>query len=141
MTSRSDQARAFIAQSGWADATVATLAGDASNRRYDRLTRPDGQSAVLMDADPNKGEDVRPFVRIAEYLTSQGLSAPQILSADAASGFLLIEDLGDRLYAREVLDNPTAERSLYEAAVDVLSHLHKAKPPALLNYYDTVVRY
>ncbi len=131
---RQAQAQKFIAEAGWTDARIAPLAGDASNRRYDRLTRSDQSRAVLMDADPAKGENVQPFVMIANFLRAQNLSAPKIYHADPSNGFLLIEDLGDRLFAREMATDPDMERPLYEAAIDVLTHLHKAKPPRLLHY-------
>ncbi|WP_120633014.1 aminoglycoside phosphotransferase family protein [Ruegeria sp. EL01] len=127
MTNRAVLAEALIAQTPWANASRAPLAGDASNRRYERLTDPvNGRTAVLMDAPPEKGEDVTPFVRVAEYLRSNGLNAPEIYAEDAQYGFLLLEDLGDDLFARVLEREPTKERALYEAATDVLVHLHKA---------------
>ncbi|WP_298935849.1 phosphotransferase [uncultured Ruegeria sp.] len=127
MTNRAAFAEALIAQTPWAGANRAPLAGDASNRRYERLTDPvSGRTAVLMDAPPEKGEDVTPFVRVAEYLRSNGLNAPEIYAVDAQSGFLLLEDLGDDLFARVLEHEPAKERALYEAATDVLVHLHKA---------------
>ncbi|MGN6155104.1 MAG: aminoglycoside phosphotransferase family protein [Sphingomicrobium sp.] len=112
----------FLARSGWAGARVEPLAGDASFRRYFRVI--DGQrSAVLMDAPPAR-EDVRPFVAVAEWLDSVGLSAPEILARDVERGLLLLGDFGDwRL--REFLDSdPSREQALYELATDVLVHLH-----------------
>jgi len=135
---RTDQARRFVAASGWGSATVRPLAGDASNRRYDRLTTTDGKRAVLMDAPPDKGEDVRPFVQIAEYLTAQGLSAPAIYAQDPENGFLLIEDLGDRLFAREMAADPACQDTLYNGAVDVLVHLHAAQQPDLPAYSSDI---
>lgn len=135
---RTQKARRFVDASGWGSATLRPLAGDASNRRYDRLTTADGNRAVLMDAPPEKGEDVRPFVQIAQYLTSQGLSAPRIYAQDADAGFLLIEDLGDRLFAREMAAHPDTEDTLYKAAVDVLIHLHDASPPDLPAYCSKI---
>ncbi|MFL6776970.1 MAG: phosphotransferase, partial [Sphingomicrobium sp.] len=65
----------FLAASGWAGAKILPLAGDASFRRYFRVV--DGErSAVLMDAPPPH-EDPRPFIAVAEWLASVGLSAPQ----------------------------------------------------------------
>ena len=83
MNDRSKQAREFIRNAGWQDATRTMLAGDASNRRYDRIELPGGRRAVLMDAPPEKGEDIRPFVQIATILTGAGLSAPKIFEQDA----------------------------------------------------------
>jgi len=121
-------ASAFLAAAGWGDAERRHLAGDASNRRYERLLRG-AETAVLMDADPARGEDVRPFLRIARHLAGLGLGAPRILAEDVTQGFLLLEDLGDRLYARELEAAPDAEEELYAAAVDVLAELHSRPLP------------
>lgn len=127
MTNRTVVCEAVIARTNWAGAKLMPLAGDASNRTYFRLTSSaTGEQAVLMDADPETGEDVRPFVRVAEYLRGIGLSAPKILSCDEDFGFLLLEDLGDGLFARVIPNQPDLERPLYEAATDVLVHLHQS---------------
>ncbi|MAY86285.1 MAG: aminoglycoside phosphotransferase [Pseudooceanicola sp.] len=125
----------FIAGSPWAGAIRAVLAGDASNRRYDRLTEPGtGKTAILMDAPPEKGEDVRPFVRIAEHLSAAGLSAPQIIAQDAENGLLILEDLGDDLFSRVLRARPDNEPLLYETATDVLVALHQVPAPTLEAY-------
>ena len=139
MTERYNLSTDFLAAAGWSDAVRAPLAGDASNRCYERLQAADGSPAVLMDAPPEKGEDVRPFVAIAEYLTSLGLSAPHILAADTECGFLLLEDLGDDLFARVVLSAPALETELYTAATDVLLALHSHTPPQSLAPYNAHV--
>jgi aminoglycoside/choline kinase family phosphotransferase len=117
----------FLASCGWAGARIEPLAGDASFRRYFRVILDDGRQAVLMDAPPPH-EDPRPFISVAEWLVSVGLSAPEILARDLERGLLLLDDFGDdRL--REALDtSPERERDLYELATDVLVHLH-AHPP------------
>lgn len=132
---RCDHQLAFLTKSGWADAAIVPLAGDASNRRYDRLTHPDGRRAVLMDAPPEKGEDTGPFVHIAKHLISLGLSAPEIFESDADKGFLLIEDLGDDLYARLLQAEPDKEEKLYRQAVDALITLHRAPLPEGVTVY------
>lgn len=129
MTDRKSLSDAFVARAGWGDATRRFLAGDASPRSYDRLTLGT-QTAVLMDAPPERGEETGPFVRMARHLTQIGLSAPRIIAEDADHGFLLLEDLGDTLYARPLEREPSAEARLYHAAVEVLAHLQSAAPPA-----------
>jgi aminoglycoside/choline kinase family phosphotransferase len=116
----------FLASCGWEGAQILPLAGDASFRRYFRIVHGD-RSAVLMDAPPEH-EDVRPFVAVAEWLVSAGLTAPEILARDLDRGLLLLADFGDwRL--RECLDSdPSRERELYELATDVLVHLHQHNP-------------
>ena len=128
--SERDRLRAdFVRRAGWGDAGERLLAGDASFRKYFRLTRPRA-SAVVMDAAPPQ-EDVRPFVRIGRHLSGLGLSAPAIHAIDEANGFLLLEDLGDDTFAR-VLAAGGDEGELYRRATDVLVVLHRAGPRALL---------
>lgn len=127
----SDAHTAFLAGAGWAGATLAPLAGDASNRRYLRVRRGD-EMAVLMDAPPARGEDVRPFLAMTEWLRGQGLSAPRVLAMDEAAGLLLLEDLGDDIYARWLERRPSDEPALYAAAVDLLAGLAGTAPPAMM---------
>lgn len=136
-TSRDELLTHFVEHSGWGHCAREFLAGDASNRKYERLIDIDGgHSAILMDAPPEKGEDVRPFVHVATHLVHQGFSAPKILHEDAENGFLLIEDLGDALFARVCEGNPNAELELYEAAIDVLVQSHTDAAPDWLHPYD-----
>lgn len=129
-TSERDRSRAdFIARAGWGDAQERLLAGDASFRKYFRLTRSGG-TAVVMDAPPPQ-EDVRPFVQIGRHLIALGLSAPLIHAEDPDHGFLLLEDLGDDTYAR-VLAAGGDEQMLYARATDVLVALHRAGDGAVL---------
>ena len=123
----------FLAGHGFADAQRMPLAGDASVRRYDRLTsgpRP----AVLMDAPPGV-LDVRPFLAVAGWLRERGLSAPEVIAADAPAGLVLLEDLGDDLFSR-VLADRRLEPRLYETAVDLLAALHQMPLDLALPRYD-----
>ena len=116
----------FLASCGWQGADVRPLAGDASFRRYFRVVQGD-RSAVLMDAPPPH-EDPRPFVAVAEWLASVGLSAPEILARDLDKGLLLLGDFGDWRRREWLDDNPEGERELYRVATDVLVHLHRHAP-------------
>ena len=132
MSDRDTGARAFLERAGWGDAGIVPLAGDASNRRYLRVRG--ARAAVLMDAPPERGEDVRPFLRVTELLRARGLSAPEVLARDEEAGFLLLEDLGDDLFAR--VAGRVEERTLYAAAVDLLAELQGREAPADLPPYD-----
>ena len=131
MPDRTALAQAFLAAAGWGDASLLPLAGDASARRYFRLTRTD-TSAVLMDAPPGQGDSPASFVTIANHLLGLGLSAPQILAQDLGHGFLLLEDLGDGLFTRLIPADPAIEIPLYAAATDVLVHLQAHPAPDAL---------
>ena len=128
MTDRAAEKTAFLATAGWGAAQRRHLAGDASARSYERLSRA-GQPAVLMDAPPGCGDDVADFLKIGTHLAGLGLSPPAILAVDAAQGFLLLEDLGDDLFTTLAAD-PLLERPLYLAAADALLVLQAAPAPA-----------
>lgn len=134
-TVRDERIADFLARAGWADAHIRPLAGDASNRRYLRLEGAAGH-AVLMDAPPNTGEDTAPFVKVTGWLRDHQYSAPTIRAADTSAGLLLLEDLGDALYAAELRDNPGQEHRLYAAAVDLLADLAQSPPPSWAPPYD-----
>jgi tRNA threonylcarbamoyl adenosine modification protein YjeE len=135
--------REFLDRSGWSGAARIPLAGDASTRAYERILRPDA-TAILMnapasiegppihggrsyDAVAHRALDVRPFLAIGEELRRGGVRVPQIYAAEMGEGLLLLEDLG----GESVLDasgRPILER--YEAAIDLLVHMHGRSWPA-----------
>ena len=134
----------FCERTAWAEARPRFLQGDASTRAYARLAHK-GQNAILMDSPPRPDgepvrggkpysqlvhlvENVRPFVAVGLALESAGLSVPHIYEQDLENGFLITEDLGDRVYSAEAGRDPPLE-DLYRAAVDVLVHL-ASHPPA-----------
>ena len=134
MTGRAARIDAFLADAGWDDGRREPLPGDASARRYVRLTRRDG-TAMLMDAPPGTGEDARPFLAIAAWLRGHGLSAPEILVADAEAGLVLMEDLGPDLLAVRAARDAPAEPALYAAAARTLAAIQSHPPPPGLAPY------
>jgi N-acetylmuramate 1-kinase len=133
MPERDELIRHFLASEGFGTARRVALAGDASVRRYERLKGGPGP-AVLMDAPPGQ-IDLAPFLRVGNWLRGLGLSAPEVLAADATAGLALLEDLGDDLLNR-VLIAGEDESALYAAAVDLLVRLQRATPPDGLPPYD-----
>lgn len=127
MTDRESARQALLQRAGWGGASAAFLAGDASDRTYDRLTRG-AQTAVLMDAPPGKGDDPAAFLAVAAHLSALGLSAPQPIAQDMAQGFLLLEDFGSAVYARLLDTEPDREAALYAVAIDALVCLQSASP-------------
>ncbi|UZF91969.1 tRNA (adenosine(37)-N6)-threonylcarbamoyltransferase complex ATPase subunit type 1 TsaE [Bosea sp. NBC_00550] len=138
--------RRLIDNAGWGEARRDFMLGDASTRAYERLTRPNGETAVLMispqrpDGPPIRlgkpysalahlAESVDAFVAMDRGLRSLGYSAPDILAEDLTAGLLIIEDLG----SEGVIDadrQPIAER--YEAAARLLADLHRHTLPTIL---------
>lgn len=157
---RSEALQRLLKDTGFAAAQRVPLAGDASTRRYERLVLPD-RRAVLMDAPPTAetlpcppgatpaerrqlgwnamarlaASRVEAFAAVTQYLNSIGLGAPRIYGADLQAGYMVLEDLGDALYAR-VIEQGADEIALYRAASDVLAHVHAAPAPARMTAPD-----
>lgn len=105
---------------------------DASFRRYFRVEHA-GQTLIVMDAPPEK-EDSTPFVAVAELLQQAGLHGPKVLASDLAQGFLLLTDLGNRLYIDALQqDDP---QPLMQAAIEALVQWQGASQPGVLPPYD-----
>ena len=137
MKDRAALAATFLERCGWDDALRSALAGDASDRRYERLSRGK-ETAVLMDAPPGIADDTETFARIAGHLTKLGLSPPIVWAEDHENGFLLLEDLGDGLFSRLIAADPALEAPLYTAATDVLLQLQQG--PTATNLPDLSAR-
>lgn len=129
MTDRDALIRETLQTTCWADWQSTPLAGDASARRYLRLTK-DGQSVIVMDADPATGQDTQAFADIGAWLQRQNLIAPERLFHDQPNGIMVISDLGQQDFAQHIATHPTDTKLLYGVAIDVLTKLDMAKPPA-----------
>ena len=149
---REEQMREFLATNGWGDTAVTVLPGDASTRRYFRLASA-SRKALLMDqpqgaetpaaaADASAearralgynavarlaGADIGRFAEVARYLRNRCLSAPDIFAIDTVQGFMVLEDLGDALFADVVAGGD--EAALYNNAMEVLARLHAEPAP------------
>ncbi len=131
----------FLASQSLAAAPISLLAGDASFRKYWRISTANN-SLVLMDAPPEH-EDVHPFIQVAALLKEAGVRVPDILAANEEHGFLLLEDLGDDSFSRVLSANKTQEQECYHAAVDALVQLRHASAQAMQHFplkpYDEAV--
>lgn len=123
----------FLAKHNIDPLSLEQLPQDASYRVYYKIKN---KNLLLMDAPPNK-ENIKSYLKVANYLKYNEFSSPDILAEDIAGGFLLIEYLGNNLYTQILEGNPHQEEELYSAAVDVLLKLHKILPPDnLIPYYS-----
>jgi N-acetylmuramate 1-kinase len=132
------------------DVRLSALAGDASSRRYGRLTsdaepprsclvmdwprQPDGppiRDGLPYSQVAKLAEDVRPFLAIAQALRDSGLSAPSVLNADTEQGFIVLEDLGALGYA-EALAAGARQDELWRDGVDALLALRRVPADQLL---------
>ncbi|RUO40067.1 serine/threonine protein kinase [Aliidiomarina taiwanensis] len=93
---------------------VKMLAGDASFRRYYRVTGSHQQTEILVDAPPP--EALEPFHSVALAYAKAGLQVPQVKATNIQQGFMLLEDLGDTL----LLETKVSARHRYQQAIDLL---------------------
>jgi len=138
----------LLEDSTWRNASRELIAGDASGRRYERITN-ELNSAVLMIVPltkPNQNiranktyreiaklsDSLDTFVAISNGLLTYGFSAPKILKHDLQNGLILTEDLGSEPIFNS--DGPIIER--YKEAVRFLGKLHKLNPPQEIQNYD-----
>lgn len=113
---------------------IEPASGDASFRRYFRVTEGD-DTEVVMDAPPTR-EDVHPFIAIADQMRAVGLNVPEVRARNLEQGYLLLSDLGHRQYLPE-LNDQTVD-ALYQDALDALLILQSKFPAdsGLLPSYD-----
>jgi len=97
------------------------IAGDASFRRYFRLTA-DKHSYIVMDAPPEH-EDAATFVAVAHKIRAANLRVPSIYAQDLEAGFLLIEDFGDCMLKQHLSNTPG--QSLFEQILPLLEGMSR----------------
>lgn len=98
-----------------AGAEFKLLNGDASLRRYFRV-----KGRIAVDAPP-ESQKTAEFVDIATRLTQMGVRVPKIYAADVKQGLMLIEDVGDRVFAGAA--QWTEQERYYLKAVALLPQL------------------
>jgi aminoglycoside/choline kinase family phosphotransferase len=105
---------------------VVPLTGDASDRRYFRIIRPDGHSLVLaLHTGPIELASL-PFANVAELLRQIPLPVPALLGHSDPLGILALEDLGDvTLQAHLGAATPTQHSALYRQAVAFIELLQR----------------
>lgn len=111
---------------------LAAASSDASARRYWRLHHAD-KDLIAMDAPPQT-ENNAAFVRLARALRAIGLNVPEVLAEDRERGFLLVTDLGQRLYLDHL--TPANVERLYGDAIAALITIQTAGPTRGLPEYD-----
>ncbi|XGA79350.1 phosphotransferase [Halomonas sp. CH40] len=108
--------------------------GDASFRRYYRLTLHDGSTRVVMDAPPEQ-EDSTPFVNIAQQWQAGGLPVPRIFTSNLEEGFLLLEDLGDTPL-QHCFNDPASVHHHIHNGLTLIGELQNRASPEPLPRYD-----
>ncbi len=105
---------------------------DASFRRYWRVSHQ-GATLIAMDAPPEH-EDCGRYADLSRRFRAVGINTPEIHAEDRTQGFLLISDLGDRVYLGQLQDG-NADR-LYGDALGALATIQACGPVDGLPLYD-----
>lgn len=107
------------AQTGVLQAQLESVSGDASFRRYFRLS--DGrQSMIAVDCPPQQ-EDMSPFIAVADAYQQADVKVPKILAVDQQQGFMLQSDFGQILLLAKL--HPRNARQYYQQALNILPNI------------------
>lgn len=107
--------------------TLIPLTGDASFRRYFRLSLPT-TTKIVMDAPPDK-ETLVPFIHIQRTLSAQGILTPIVHAVDLKQGFALLDDLGDTLLLHMLTEHNRDH--YYAKAIDTLTNIQACSTRSL----------
>lgn len=109
------------------------LSGDAGFRRYFRVegSRP----PVMAVFAPPATEDSARYLEVSAHLQGAGVRVPQVLATDLTRGFLLVEDVGDRLLL-PALDSQSADKYYRQAMAQLLDMQRAQVPAGQLPVYD-----
>jgi aminoglycoside/choline kinase family phosphotransferase len=100
---------------------IVALTGDASDRRYFRVTLPDGQSRVAAVHVGAIDSATMPFVAVSRLFAEMPVPVPRVLEASDDLGVLLLDDLGDTTLFAYLPSATAAERTaLYRQAIDLI---------------------
>ena len=127
------EVRRYLLES-FPEATAVPLAGDASARRFYRISLADGSTRVLMDyGTPFAGDS--DDMRLNRVFRAGSLPVAEILDAAPETGCLLLEDLGNRTLERLLLDRSDqafgGPLALLERAVRLAARIAERGSPAL----------
>ncbi len=112
----------FLSQAGWGGAAPTPIAADWSVRRFFRIARPNGQTAILMHAAPD--QRTKAFVRLSPALRACGVAAPEIYASDLSTDLVLMEDFGPTTVGA-LLDQGQDRAPFDWEAATLLARLHE----------------
>lgn len=124
--------------SGGPRPSLSVVAGDASQRRYFRFALA-ARSYVAVEAPPATEKNAA-FLQVGALLADAGVKVPEVLGVDLDRGFLLLEDLGDRMLLPAL--DPASVVVHYGHAFEVLVRMAAAdvSHAGLGNYDDVLLR-
>jgi len=108
------------------------LAGDASTRRYFRLTNRHGTTVILAEYPADAGDALARDLEVMSWLAGRGLRLPAVLGQDLAAGRVVLEDLGAADAEAVLRAAPPCERAGLAAQLLAPLEVLAAQPAATL---------
>jgi N-acetylmuramate 1-kinase len=113
----------YLRSRGHQGAAVEVLAGDASTRRYYRVSGPGLAAVVSVYPEPFIADEL-PFSVMQRLLLAWGIPTPRIEDEDPQRGIVVQQDLGDRMLQSVLADTPHRKvLALYKTAISDLARL------------------
>lgn len=108
---------------------IEKLTGDASTRKYYRITTSTRSYVACLDnptVDPN---DEPAFLKLQKVLHSENVRVPLILDKDLGTGYILEEDLGDVTFLKDIaqISTKAEEFHFYKKAIDLMAAIHNVE--------------
>jgi len=128
-------ALAFLERALGSRLKISEIAGDASTRRFYRVSS--GKKTAVLIVHPEPLKPGGPLFSNHRVLASIGAPVPRILASDPLLGLVLTEDFGDVTLQKHLLDprgrrtRPGEAERLYREACDLIVLLHDKGEAAL----------
>ena len=110
---------------------IELIAGDASPRRYYRVTRSNGTVTLTMGGETLQrssciamvspaSENNEAFLSVGAQLARAGVRVPVVWAQSLEQGWFLLEDFGDQQLLPLLVSNPDSATAFYQKAFDAL---------------------
>jgi len=110
---------------------IELIAGDASPRRYYRVTPSHGSATLTIGGGKRQtpsciamvspaSENNEAFLSVGAQLAKAGVRTPAVWAQSVEQGWFLLEDFGDRQLLPSLVNNPDSATAFYQKAFDVL---------------------
>ena len=121
------RARRWLARSGLPAASgIELLAGDASDRRFVRVTPEGAPSRVLVVHTGPIDPAALPLIQVAVLFRRLPVPVPAVLDTDAGLGIVVLEDLGDETLEALLSRLPAAEHEVwYRKAIALIAAIQQ----------------
>ena len=111
------------------------LSGDASFRKYYRkFYRGKKFSTIIVTSKKEKYKNLLVYSVINQFLLSQNIKAPRLLSKNYREDFIEIEDFGN-VTIYHILRKSRNKFHIYKKVIELLIKLQKIKPSIAQNFF------